>query len=99
VIHTVGPVWQGGNHGEAALLSSCYRNSLDLAREYQCETLAFPAISTGVYGFPKQEAAEIALRTVLAYRETDHPFMQITFCCFSPEDLQRYEALLARLRL
>ena len=88
VIHTPGPVWNGGSRGEPKLLASCYRNSLRLAEENSCRSVAFPAISTGVYRFPKREAAEIALATVRSWRgalpET------VIFCCFSPEDLEIY---------
>ena len=67
VIHTVGPVWQGGDHNEANLLASCYRNSLQLAVEHDCKTIAFPAISCGVYGYPIQQAAKIAIATIQSY--------------------------------
>jgi O-acetyl-ADP-ribose deacetylase (regulator of RNase III) len=67
VIHTVGPVWNGGNKGEAEKLASCYRNSLKLAQENDCQTVAFPNISTGVYGYPKKEAAEIAVKETVAF--------------------------------
>jgi O-acetyl-ADP-ribose deacetylase (regulator of RNase III) len=80
VIHAVGPVWRGGEHGEAALLASCYRRSLEVARDKGLATIAFPAISTGVYRFPADQAAEIAVGTVLAH---DADFEQVTFCCFS----------------
>lgn len=91
VIHTVGPVWHGGGQNEAALLASCYRNSLELARENGIRRVAFPGISTGVYGYPKDEAAAIA---VAISREYETRFDEIIFCCFSAEDKQRYENLL-----
>lgn len=83
VIHTVGPVWKGGTAGEPALLASCYRNSLDLAREYGARTVAFPAISCGIYGYPVEAAAAIAVREVRACVAA-HPeaFDRICFCCF-----------------
>jgi O-acetyl-ADP-ribose deacetylase len=83
IIHTVGPVWRGGRSGEAEVLAACYRNSLTLAREHTLRTLAFPAISTGVYGFPRDLAAEIAVETVEEAVE-DHPtaFERIVFCAF-----------------
>ncbi|KPK12579.1 MAG: hypothetical protein AMJ68_01510 [Acidithiobacillales bacterium SG8_45] len=92
VIHTVGPVWHGGEQGEAALLASCYRQSLELAHENRVLSIAFPGISTGVYGYPKDEAAVIA---VAVCREFEHQFDEIIFCCFSAADKQRYESLLA----
>jgi len=66
IVHTVGPVWHGGNHGEAELLASCYRRSIEVAREVGARTIAFPAISTGIYGYPRRDAAEIAVRTLRA---------------------------------
>ncbi|MGC1305332.1 MAG: O-acetyl-ADP-ribose deacetylase [Caulobacteraceae bacterium] len=91
VIHTVGPVWRGGDHGEAELLAACYRNALALGRENGCSSLAFPAISTGVYGYPIPEATRIAVRTVVA--ETRGEALRIVFCCFNPtsEAAYRYE--------
>ena len=83
VIHAVGPVWRGGDHGEAALLASCYRRSLEVARDNGLATIAFPAISTGVYRFPADRAAEIAVGTVRDVLAHDADFEQVTFCCFS----------------
>lgn len=91
VIHAVGPVWSGGNRGEAELLKSCYRHCLDLARENGVRTIAFPAISTGAYGFPKQEAARIALATMRAYEDS---MSEIVACCFSEEDADIYRNLI-----
>ena len=93
VIHTVGPVWHGGGRGEGELLASCYRESLALARRHGLRTIAFPCISTGIYGYPKDEAAAIAVRTV---RESagDADFDEAIFCCFGADDLRRYQALL-----
>jgi len=91
VVHTVGPVWRGGDQGEAALLAACYRNSMDLALQHEVRSIAFPSISTGVYGFPKQAAAEIAVAAMTEYSER---FGRIVACCFSDEDAERYRALL-----
>ncbi|WJW74834.1 O-acetyl-ADP-ribose deacetylase [Thiohalobacter sp. IOR34] len=87
VISTVGPVWRGGEQGEAALLEACYRNSLQLALEHGVRSIAFPAISTGVYGFPKLAAARIALRVM---REFEDRFEEIIACCFSGQDAEIY---------
>jgi O-acetyl-ADP-ribose deacetylase (regulator of RNase III) len=81
VIHTVGPVWHGGTRGEDQDLASCYKNALELARGHGLKTIAFPAISTGVYGFPADRAADIAVATVAA--ALPGPFERIVFCCFS----------------
>ena len=89
VIHTVGPVWRGGGHGEAALLEACYRNSLDLALEKGVHSIAFPAISTGVYGYPKQRAVTIA---VAVMKEFETRFDRIIACCFSAEDAALYRS-------
>ncbi len=94
VIHTVGPVWSGGTGNEPALLASCYRRSLELAATNGVHTLAFPAISTGVYGYPKHAAAAIAVATVRASLATLGAFDEIVFCCFSNEDRCIYEKLL-----
>lgn len=96
VIHTPGPVWHGGNHREAELLKACYINSLTLASENNCKSLAFPCISTGVYRFPKDYAAEIALAAVKEW-EYDLP-EQVIFCCFSESDAEIYRSLLAEKR-
>lgn len=94
IIHTVGPVWRGGAEGEAELLAACYANSLGVAEQLMLRTLAFPAISTGIYGFPKLHAAEVAVATVLAHHSTS--VEQVSFCCFSDEDLGIYNTLLSR---
>lgn len=87
VIHTVGPVWRGGKHGEEELLEDCHRRSLEIAMEKGLETLAFPAISTGVYGFPKQAAAHIALRTVAEFLAEHMLPREIHFILFTECDL------------
>jgi len=93
VIHTVGPVWNGGRNHEKELLASCYRQSLRIASENNIKTIAFPNISTGVYGFPKEEAARIALNTVQIYL-TNHPEIEkILFCCFDEENFAIYNRL------
>lgn len=94
VIHTVGPVWHGGHAGEPTLLADCYRNSLRLADEHALATLAFPCISTGVYGYPPAPAAKIAVETVRAIAPTLSTLREVTFCCFSEDDLALYDALL-----
>jgi len=91
VIHTVGPVWQGGGAGEAQLLANAYANSLSLARAHGVRSLAFPAISTGVYGFPEQPAADIALTTVVDAITGDRHFTRVIFCCFGPAAVAQHE--------
>ena len=91
VIHTVGPVWHGGGHGEAGLLEGCYENSLKLALELGCQTVAFPAISTGVYHYPLEEATRIAVKTVRRFL-TEHPEgPEVTFVCFNAQAAGAYE--------
>src|SRR5690348_9955312 len=100
VIHTVGPVWNGGEHNEDALLASCYARSLELARTHGIATLAFPAISTGVYGFPADRAARIAVGTVASELSARaHAITQATFCCFSAASAEHHKAAFADLGL
>ncbi len=95
VIHTVGPVWHGGHSGEEELLASCYRSSLRLAEEYRLRVIAFPNISTGVYRFPKEKAAQIAVRTVRDWL-ANHEFPEkVIFVCFDPENHSLYQKLLS----
>jgi O-acetyl-ADP-ribose deacetylase (regulator of RNase III) len=94
VIHTVGPVWRGGGHNEEALLASCYRRSLDVAREHGLRTVAFPAISTGLFAFPPDRAAEIAVGTVIDVLAGDDSFEAVTFCCFDDAAAARHQRAL-----
>ena len=94
VIHTVGPVWQDGTNGEPQLLASCYRNCLQLAVKNQIQTIAFPSISTGVYGYPIMQASQIAVREVRNFLENNSLIKQVSFVCFSSEDLYIYKSLL-----
>ena len=108
IIHTVGPVYRDGQHGEPEKLASCYRNSLSLAAENGCKSIAFPCISTGIYGYPKEEAAAIAVREVEHFltqscreaesaegesRAPSRPRMEVIFCCFSSRDVAVYQAI------
>lgn len=95
VIHAVGPVWRGGSHGEPALLASCYRNSLKLATENRCRSIAFPSISTGVYGYPVELAAVVATATVRETLADAGGIEEVIFCCFSDYDLEVYRKALA----
>ncbi len=97
VIHTVGPVWQGGDAGEDTLLANCYRNSLALAAQHNLHTLAFPAISTGIYGFPLERATHIAVTEVRHFLEQDTSIEEVIFVCFNREALGEYRDALARL--
>ncbi len=95
IIHTVGPVWRGGAAGEVALLAACYRNSMAQAVANEVRTIAFPAISTGIYGFPIELATRIALATVAAALAEMGDIDKVTFCCFSDRDLAIYQRTLA----
>ena len=97
VIHTPGPVWHGGSHGEPELLASCYRSCLTLAREHGCKTVDFPSISTGVYHFPLEQAAEIAISTIAAFLETAPELQQVRMVCFDARTKAHYDQALARL--
>jgi len=94
VIHTVGPVWKGGNNNEETLLANCYKNSLNLAKQYNLKTIAFPNISTGVYHFPKELAAEIAIREVKLFLEQDNTLEKVLFVCFDKENFDIYSEYL-----
>lgn len=94
VIHTVGPVWSGGQAGEAEKLASCYRRSLEIAQGLGLSSIAFPGIGTGVYGFPPDQAAPIAIATVRSFAEDSSTMKSVTFCCFSDPDLALYRNLL-----
>jgi O-acetyl-ADP-ribose deacetylase (regulator of RNase III) len=94
VIHTVGPVWQGGDQGEPGLLASCYRESLRLAAAHDCASIAFPAISCGVYGYPIPAATEIAVREVRAWLALPGPVVRVVFACFGAKTLAAYRRLL-----
>jgi O-acetyl-ADP-ribose deacetylase (regulator of RNase III) len=95
VIHTVGPVWHGGRRGEAELLASCYRRCIELASINEITSIAFPGISTGIYGYPIEQAAEIAVTTVRESLANVPILHDVIFCCFSPHDLAMYQRALA----
>lgn len=94
IIHTVGPVWRGGINAEAELLASCYRRSVELATERGVISLAFPSISTGIYGYPIALAAKVAVDSVRQSLGQESSIQEVVFCCFSPADLLHYESLL-----
>jgi O-acetyl-ADP-ribose deacetylase (regulator of RNase III) len=94
VIHTVGPVWRGGSSGEPGLLASCYRRSLELAAAHEIRSLAFPNISTGIYGYPVELAARVAVTTVRSSLREFVAIREVVFCCFSADDLGVYERVL-----
>ncbi len=98
VIHTVGPVWGGGESREDALLGNCYRNAVTLAKAHGLKSLAFPAISTGVYRFPAPRAAAVAVGTVIEAITDDAHFAKVVFCCFGAESVQWHEEALKRAR-
>lgn len=95
VIHTVGPIWRGGEFGEAEVLTECYTNAIALAVGHGLETIAFPCIATGTYSFPQERAAEVAVAAVRAAVATYDSIREVTFCTFAPYDLELYEGLLA----
>ena len=96
VIHTVGPVWHGGTQNEAELLASCYRESLALATTQQLTSIAFPCISTGVYGYPPEQAVEVAIAAVRDFLRSPSTLREVVFCCFAASDLALYQTALAR---
>jgi len=95
VIHTPGPVWQGGNHNEPSLLASCYRSSLALAAGHGCRTVAFPSISTGVYRFPLPQAAAIAVAEIMAFMRDNKVIKQVTMVCFDETTQKAYTTALS----
>jgi len=97
IIHTVGPVWYGGNKNENELLASCYQRCLQLAIEHECKSIAFPCISTGVYGYPHDLAAETAISAIRKFFSINEKSIKIIFCCFLERDFQIYEHLLGSL--
>jgi O-acetyl-ADP-ribose deacetylase (regulator of RNase III) len=97
VIHTVGPVWHGGGHGEDELLASCYRNSLALAVQHDIRTIAFPAISTGAYGFPVERATRIAVDEVRLFLEENTSLQKVVFVCFGQRAYNTYRAVMRKV--
>jgi O-acetyl-ADP-ribose deacetylase (regulator of RNase III) len=97
VIHTVGPVWKGGGHHEDELLAKCYINSLTLAKQYNIKTIAFPAISTGVYGFPVERASRITIKQIIDFLENNSTMENVILVCFSEKDYEHYQKALSEL--
>ena len=98
IIHAVGPVWRGGSSDEASLLASCYSRSLTLAGEAGLTSIAFPNISTGIYGYPKDKACQVALTTVTGFLDHDATLKRVVFVCFDAENFALYEQALSSLR-
>lgn len=96
IIHTVGPIWHGGGQGEANLLRACYWNSLKIAKTHKFKSIAFPCISTGVYGYPQDEAATIAIKTVHDFIDKEMYEIEVVFCVFSQQDLSIYQKKLGQ---
>ena len=94
VIHTVGPIWHGGNHGEDQYLFSCYKKTLLLSTHHGIESIAFPNISTGIYGYPKELAAETAVAAVKQHQRSGRKLKEVIFCCFDDDNYQLYDNLL-----
>ena len=94
IIHTVGPVWQGGNNGEPELLANCYRKCIQIAVNKELESLAFPCISTGIYGYPKEKAAEVAVKTCSEELGKNKSILKVIFCCFGKDNYEIYQRVL-----
>ena len=97
VLHAVGPVYRDGSQGESTILESCYRNALQVAKERNLRTIAFPCISTGVFGYPKEAACHLAVTTVLEWLMQHELPREVTFCCFEREDVRLYQLRVARI--
>jgi len=97
IIHTVGPVWRGGNWKEAEVLSTCYLRCLELASEHSIRSIAFPSISTGIFGYPIESACRVAVSTTRAFLGEPNPIVEVIFCCFSQPDLDVYAEVLKDL--
>ena len=98
IIHTVGPVWSGGDRGESEMLMNCYNNSLSIAEDKKLKTIAFPAISTGVYGYPKEQASVIAVKTVIDFLQSNKYPEKVIFVCFAKDDYKIYEKTLKEFK-
>ena len=96
VIHTVGPVWHGGDQDETQRLASCYRRSLEISQAHAIKSIAFPCISTGAYGFPHKKAAKIALTTIKDFLQSQPNLLEVIFCCYLREDFLIYQSLLGK---